>query len=291
MLHKYDQMESRLHLLHTGKYGVFPKSLRYTVCTYSYSIHIFGKIMIGSFLTSGIGGSTGDPSMLRDIWRASELAVSRSTTCTTGHAVLDAELPNGGWPRSSLVEIMVEKAGIGELQLLRPTLAQLSNTQRIALIQPPYLPHAMACKSWGINERNLLWLRSSSSADALWSAEQILKNGSCGAVILWQTNARPEALRRLNLAAQSTDTWLWLMRPLSSSADASPSPLRLALRPALGGVSVDIIKRRGPHCDAPLFVSLADMPAGRHSLETPHEITAQRTPAVVAARNAAAVLV
>lgn len=33
---------------------------------------------------------------LQDVWRASELARSRSTTCTTGHAVLDAELPNGG---------------------------------------------------------------------------------------------------------------------------------------------------------------------------------------------------
>ena len=228
---------------------------------------------------------------MRDVWRASELAISRSTTCSTGHAALDAQLPNSGWPRSALIEVLVQQAGIGEMQLLQPTLANLSRTQRIALIQPPYLPHAMACKSWGINERNLLWLRSASSADALWSAEQILKNGSCGAVSLWQANVRPEALRRLNLAAQSTDTWLWLMRPLSSSADASPSPLRLALRPALGGVSVDIIKRRGPHCDAPLFVSLVDMPAGRHSLETPHEITAQRTPAVAAARNAAPVLV
>lgn len=228
---------------------------------------------------------------MRDVWRASELAISRSTTCSTGHAALDAQLPNSGWPRSALVEVLVQQAGIGEVQLLRPTLANLSRTQRIALIQPPYLPHAMACRSWGLNDRNLLWLRSGSSADALWSAEQILKNGSCGAVILWQANVRPEALRRLNLAAQSTDTWLWLMRPLSASSDASPSPLRLALRPALGGVSVDIIKRRGPHSDTPIFVSLADMPASRHPFETEHEITAQRIPAVAAARNAAPVLV
>ena len=71
----------------------------------------------------------------------------------------------------------------------------------------------MACRAWRMNERNLLWLRPSSSADALWAAEQILKNGSCGAVVLWQSNVRAESLRRLNLAAQSTDTWLWLMPP------------------------------------------------------------------------------
>ncbi|NRR33772.1 translesion DNA synthesis-associated protein ImuA [Oxalobacteraceae bacterium] len=230
---------------------------------------------------------------LRDVWRASELAVSRSSTCGTGHAALNAELPNGGWPRSVLIELLLQQAGIGELQLLKPVLSQLSATQRIALIQPPYLPHAMACRAWGLNEAHLLWLRSSSSADALWAAEQILKNGSCGAVVLWQANVRPEALRRLNLAAQSTDTWLWLMRPLAAAADASPSPLRIALRPAHGGISADIIKRKGPHCDTPLFIPLAGMPAGpSHApLEDHHETAAQRLPAPAAARSAAPVLV
>src|SRR5450830_1779327 len=204
---------------------------------------------------------------LQDVWRASELALSRSTTCTTGHAVLDAELPNGGWPRSALVEVLLQPAGIGEMQLLKPVLAKLAITQRIALTQPPYLPHAMTCKSWGLVDRNLLWLRPSSSADALWSAEQILKNGSCGAVILWQNNVRSESLRRLNLAAQSTDTWFWLMRPMSAASEASPAPLRLGLRPALCGVKIEIVKRRGPCYDQSLFVPLPDMPTSRHPLD------------------------
>lgn len=228
---------------------------------------------------------------MRDVWRASELAVSRSTTCSTGHAALDAELPNRGWPRSALVEVLLQQAGIGEMQLLKPTLASLSSSQRIALIQPPYLPHAMACRAWQLNERNLLWLRPSSSADALWAAEQILKNGSCGAVVLWQSNVRAESLRRLNLAAQSTDTWLWLMRPLAAASDASPSPLRLALRPALGGVSVDIVKRKGPHCEHAIFLPLADMPAARQRLEPDHETAVKRAPASVSAGSAAPALV
>lgn len=228
---------------------------------------------------------------MRDVWRASELAVCRSTTCPTGHALLDAELPNAGWPRSALVEMLVQQPGIGEMLLLAPTLAKLSTGQRIAFVHPPYLPHAMAYRSWGMNEQNLLWLKTTSSADALWSTEQILRNGSCGAVVLWQPNVRTESLRRLNLAAQSTDTWLWLMRPLSCGDDASPSPLRLALRPAFAGVSIDIVKRRGPHCDQPLFIPLTGMPAGRHPLDTPHETPAQPLPAIAAARSATAVLV
>ncbi|MES2740095.1 MAG: translesion DNA synthesis-associated protein ImuA [Pseudomonadota bacterium] len=227
---------------------------------------------------------------MRDVWRASELAVSRETTCPTGFDGLDAELPNGGWPRSALVEILLQQHGIGEMQLLKPSLAALSSSQRVALIQPPYLPHAMACRSWGWNDLNLLWLRPASSADALWCAEQILKNGACGAVLLWQANVRADALRRLNLAAHGTDTWLWLMRPLSAAADASPAPLRLALRPARGGVSIEIVKRRGPHCEAPLMVALEAMPSGRHP-ETEHETPVLRTPAIAAARSAQTVLV
>ena len=224
-----------------------------------------------------------DQALRTNVWRASELAVSRATTMTTGYSGLDKELPNGGWPRSSLVELLVEQHGIGEMQLLKPCLASLSKKGRLALVQPPYLPHSMACRAWHLNDRNLLWLRPQSSADALWSAEQILKNGSCGAVVIWQPNVRPESLRRLNLAAQSTDTWLWLVRPLAAAADASVSPLRIALRPATGGVSADIIKRKGPSCDLPIFVPLVDMPVP-HTPVTENEAPVERTPASITAR-------
>lgn len=225
------------------------------------------------------------------VWRASEIAVSRSTTCSTGHAILDGELPGKGWPRSTLVELLLQQAGIGEVQLLKPVLARLAANHRIALVQPPYIPHAMACQAWDMDISRLLWLRAHNTGDALWATEQILKNGSCGAVILWQNQIRTESLRRLNLAAQSTDTWFWLMRPLACAGDASPAPLRLALRPALGGVSLDIVKRRGPAADTPFTIPLADMPAGRHPLEHHHETAAERTYASVTARDAAPVLV
>jgi protein ImuA len=228
---------------------------------------------------------------MRSVWRASELAVSRASTMATGHPTLDSELPNGGWPRSALVELLVQQHGIGEMQLLKPVLASLSGKQTIALIQPPYLPHVMTCRSWSINDRNVLWIRPQSSADALWATEQILKFGICGAVILWQTNVRPEALRRLNLAAQTTDTWLWLVRPMAAAADASPSPLRIALRPQAGGISVDIIKRKGPHCETPIFIPLVDMPVGRQLLDKDHETPARRVYTAVAAGSATPVLV
>lgn len=225
------------------------------------------------------------------VWRASELARSRSPICETGHARLDEELPNGGWPRSTLVELLPQQSGIGEMQLLKPSLVKLARTQRIALVQPPHIPQVMACRAWGIDVGRLLWVRAKSTGDALWATEQILKNGSCGAVILWQTNVRPESLRRLNLAAQSTDTWFWFVRPLASAADASPASLRLALRPATAGISIDIIKRRGPQADGPFFLALTDMPAGKHPVGPKNEAVILRTPSPTATRIATPVLV
>lgn len=229
--------------------------------------------------------------MLRDVWRASELSRGTTSTVTTGHSILDRELPGKGWPQSTFTELLVQQAGIGEMHLLRPVLAQLSQHRRIALVQPPYLPNSAACKFMDLSCPNLLWIRAPSTADALWSTEQILRNGSCGAVLLWQTNIRDEALRRLNLAAQTTETFFWLVRPMSAAADASPAPLRLALRPAAGGISTHIIKRRGPHHEAPLFIPLADMPARQRFLDDQNAVLVQRTPPTVASRMPQAALV
>lgn len=198
------------------------------------------------------------------VWRANELAVSRTETRSSGFTGFDHELPGKGWPRSALIELLLQQSGIGEMQLLKPVLTQLSKAQKIVLVQPPYLPQTIACKSWGIRIDSLLWIKPASTADGLWATEQILKNGSCGAVILWQSNIRPESLRRLHLAAQMTDTWLWVMRPLSARMDSSPAALRIALRPAAGGIALKIVKRRGPPCEQRLFIPLATMPVSRH---------------------------
>lgn len=225
------------------------------------------------------------------VWRANELAVSRTPTYSTGFDVVDNELPGQGWPRSVLIELLLQQSGIGEMQLLKPVLSPLSKTKKIVLVQPPYLPQAMACRSWGVNINNLFWIKTASAADGLWATEQILKNGCCGAVILWQTNVRTESLRRLHLAAQSTDTWLWLMRPLAASQDASPAQLRIALRPAAGGVSLNIVKRRGPGAKQLIFIPLADMPASRHYSDQDNAPVVMRTPPPVAARSDTSILV
>ena len=84
----------------------------------------------------------------------------------------------------------------------------------------------------------------------------MLRSGSCGALLLWQTHTRPEYLRRLHLAAQAGETLCFVFRPVAAAQDASVAPLRLSLRPAAGGLDIEFVKRRGPNTDQTLFLPM-----------------------------------
>lgn len=205
--------------------------------------------------------SAAPESLHPSLWRASQLARSSSRCVDTGHAALSAQLPGGGWPTGALVDLLLQQPGIGEMRLLRPALAEVA-ARRIVLLQPPHPPQALALAALGVPPSQLIWLRTSRMADALWAAEQVLRSGSCGALLFWpgfdrQSQVRGDSLRRLHLAAQGGETLFFMMRPLASRQDASPAPLRLALRPQAGGLEIDFVKRRGPQRDAPLFLPLS----------------------------------
>src|SRR5690606_14353303 len=170
----------------------------------------------------------------------------------------------------------------GEIRLLQPALAQLDRRHVIALVQPPHVPHLACWQGWRLDPRQLLWVAPERPADALWAAEQILKHGTCGALMCWLPRARPEALRRLHLAAQGHDTLCFILRPATAAQQASPAPLRLALAPAPGRLTVHIRKRRGAACAEPLHSVLgpASTPASAPPRHAPLD---RRLPALPAA--------
>lgn len=230
--------------------------------------------------------------LAHSVWRASQMGAYRTPVIPSGHIALDKELPHGGWPCSVLIELLLQQPGIGEMRLLQPALRAIARERHIALVQPPYTPHISAWTCWKLAAEQLLWVRTTRSADALWSAEQILRNGSCGALLLWQTHIRPEALRRLHLAAQAADTVFWLMRPMAAMQDASPSPLRLALKPAQAGALVQFVKRRGPVREDTLFVPLKSIAATPFNISSvKHASVDQPTPAAASSRILASMLV
>lgn len=178
--------------------------------------------------------------------------------------MLSTHLPGGGWPASSLIELHLRQPGIGELRLLQPALAS-AGKRRIMMIQPPHIPNSIALAAMGLDPSQVTWIQASRPADALWAAEQVLRNGGSHALLLWQGHVRNESLRRLNLAAATGESLFFLFRPLITTQDASPAPLRLAVRPALGGVEIEFVKRRGPQREAVLFLPLSPSFVHRHA--------------------------
>ncbi|QGZ66947.1 translesion DNA synthesis-associated protein ImuA [Paraburkholderia acidisoli] len=195
----------------------------------------------------------------RDLWLASQLASSAARTVASGHAMLDAELPGQGWPTGSLSEILVPQPGCGEVRLLKPALAATA-ARPVMLLQPPHPLQPAALSWWGLDPGNIRVLTPRSTADALWAAEQILRSGTVGALLFWQQQVRAEALRRLQLAAQRSETLFFLFRPMAAATTTSPAPLRVSLEATAGGLNVSFVKRRGPHRDEPVFVPLSPSP-------------------------------
>ena len=152
-------------------------------------------------------------------------------------------LPTGGWPEAALTEILIAAQGLGELQLLWPSLARLSAAgERIVLVAPPFVPYPQAWQNAGVDVRQLSIIQAG-ERDALWAAEQCLRSGSCGAVLCWPQQADDRALRRLQVAAESGQTLAFAYRPLETARNPSPAALRIAVQGRPGQLRV--LKCRG----------------------------------------------
>jgi Uncharacterized conserved protein len=182
------------------------------------------------------------------LWRGR--GADEQATEATGHPALDACLPGGGWPCAALSEVLVARPGSGELGLCLPLLARLTAAGReVALVAPPLLPYAPALAAAGVHEARCVVVEPRAGRrveDALWSAEQLLRSGAFGAVLLWLDHARENTLRRLALAAREGPGIGILLRP-TTITQASPAALRLSLTAQREGTEVEVSKARGGH--------------------------------------------
>jgi protein ImuA len=201
------------------------------------------------------------------LWRAHQLGREQPPTVASGFAELDAELPGGGWPARALTELLLPHPGVGELRLLAPALAAVQRGGRsVLLFEPPARPQAWTLAALGLDLGRLLLVQGAAGAaaaplpagDLLWALEQALKSGHAGALLAWlPPRLPPEALRRLQLAAQAHDGPAFVLRAQGAQVRPSAAPLRLRLAAAgPDELALHLVKRRGPPLAQPLRLAL-----------------------------------
>ena len=187
------------------------------------------------------------------LWRGEECARLAAAE-PSGFAALDRCLPGGGWPQGALTELITPIAGIGELTLLMPVCARLTQAGRsLIFVAPPYIPYAPALAAAGLDLTRLLLVKAQSRKDRLWALEQALDSPSCGAALAWIEHFDDRSLRRLQLACERSGACGFLF--MQQDKMSSTAALRLALSATEDGcLAVRILKRRGGMLAAPVML-------------------------------------
>jgi hypothetical protein len=186
---------------------------------------------------------------IKDVSASQPLSPSRPAW-STGRRALDARLPGGGWPTASLVEVLIDASGLGEIQLFLPALVQSQRKRDgdapwIVWIAPPHEPFAPALAQQGIELSRFIIVRPPSAMEALWAAEQALSSGVCAAVLLWLKGTDDRWLRRLKLAAEEGGALGVLFRPERHRFESSPAVLRLLLSQGEREPRLSLLKVQG----------------------------------------------
>ena len=181
------------------------------------------------------------------LWRGRSRNPVSEDALDSGFDELNAILPTGGWPLKSVIELVVDEWGNGELQVLLPLMRYLGQQAQLALVAPPYLPYAPALHMAGIALDHLLIVdRKIPAKDKWWCAEKMLRHGDCGLVLVWpeRRHVRTWAsqVRRLQVAATMGNN-IGVIFNRGKPAD-TPVSLRLKLGYCENGISVQILKSR-----------------------------------------------
>jgi hypothetical protein len=189
------------------------------------------------------------------VWRLKDAAAAPiRPVWSTGCSSLDARLPGGGWPTASLIEVLLDGTGLGEVQLFLPALVQCQrrtgqgrtdDASWLVWIAPPHEPYAPALAQQGIDLTRLLVVRPASATEALWAAEQALGSGVCAAVLLWLKGTDDRWLRRLKLAAEAGGALGVLFRPERHRFESSPASLRMVVTQGEHETRLDLLKVQG----------------------------------------------
>ncbi|WP_250658610.1 translesion DNA synthesis-associated protein ImuA [Alkalimarinus coralli] len=191
------------------------------------------------------------------VWKGHQTQPKQNTQ-SCGYPILDEKLA-GGFPATGVVNIR-SPLGIGELRVLMGTLS--TQSRLLVFINPPGSICAEFFYHQGYDLKKLLIINSRRKNEALWAAEQCLKSGACGAVLLWQNVQEIHQIKRFQMACEEGDCVQFIMSPPTQNITSLPVSLNMQLTPHTQGLGVSITKRKGGRAIPEFALDMsADWPA------------------------------
>lgn len=161
-------------------------------------------------------------------------------TLPSASAELNAML-KGGFPKRSLTEILTLENAAGELSLVLPAVAALGRAFWMLPNVSAFEPCAPALEASGLVLTEQLFATAPSAEEAFWASERVAAEGAFGAVVAWlkPLGAQDDmhAMRRLALAARTSGTTVFAIRPLNLCGSPSAAHLRVTMSPRPDGLT------------------------------------------------------
>ena len=157
------------------------------------------------------------------LWLGHKLARHADAAFPTGFFLLDRQLPEAGWSRRTLTELLLPHPEVGEIRLVAPSLVTTQKAGRpVMLLDPPARLSAVALSLLGFDVEELLIVhtrtRVVAGTDSLGAFQQAFKSGHVGAVLAWlPPHFRAERLRRLQLVAHAHDGPAFVLCEMSAA--------------------------------------------------------------------------
>jgi len=148
-------------------------------------------------------------------------------TLMLGDAAIDGALPWGGLKRGGLHEIGGDgSAGCGFHAGLLSRAAgrdgRILWCHPVAMVRETGLPYGPGLAAFGLTAGQFLFVRAKKSVDVLWAMEEGLRSGGLAAVVGDGIAPDFTATRRLQLAAEESETPAFILLPPGSAVKAEP---------------------------------------------------------------------
>jgi len=175
------------------------------------------------------------------------------TGLSTGYPELDAILPQHGWPKDGITEI-ISAPGRGEVSLLLPTMQRLQAISTLVWLSPPWVPHGPYLAHNGIELSRLLYVQAQ-QPEQQWAAEETLKESAIGALFYWPNKPLSfTAYRRLQILCAEHHKACFIF--MQKAASNTPCSLKVEIQNrGMNALRLKILKSRGqwqqPELDLP----------------------------------------